>query len=164
MGAERRVGVAIRLAKSAQWTLYLICLLLVFHGCATKRIRISEPLSESRSAVVRSSVDLLGKPYKSGGRGPDAFDCSGLVYHTYKKIGVALPVTAEEQGRTGTEVSREMILPGDLVIFRIKRDYHVGIMLNDREFVHASKSRGVAIDDLSLPYWVRSLQGFRSIF
>jgi probable lipoprotein NlpC len=54
-------------------------------------------------------------------------------------------------------------LPGDLVIFKIKRDFHVGVVLNDREFVHASKSRGVAIDDLSLPYWTKSLQGFRSV-
>ncbi len=53
-------------------------------------------------------------------------------------------------------------MPGDLVVFRIKGDFHVGIMLNGHEFVHASKSRGVAIDDLSLPYWRKSLKAFRS--
>jgi cell wall-associated NlpC family hydrolase len=115
-----------------------------------------------RANVVRTAVDLLGKSYKNGGRGPDVFDCSGLTYYTYKMAGLTLPVTAEEQGRSGAEVQRGAILPGDLVIFKIKRDFHVGILLNDREFIHASKSRGVAIDDLSLPYWTRSLQGFRS--
>lgn len=122
-----------------------------------------EPLSEKRSVVVRTVVDLMGKPYKNGGRGPDSFDCSGLVYYTYKKTGMALPVTAEEQGKSGVDVSRDEIQPGDLVIFKIKRDFHVGIMVNEKEFIHASKSRGVAIDDLSLAYWARSLQGFRSV-
>jgi cell wall-associated NlpC family hydrolase len=76
---------------------------------------------------------------------------------------MALPVTAEEQGKSGVDVSRDEIQPGDLVIFKIKRDFHVGIMVNEKEFIHASKSRGVAIDDLSLAYWARSLQGFRSV-
>jgi len=141
----------------------LLFLVFIIVGCGPKKVRIPEPLSETRTNVVRTAIDLLGKSYKNGGRGPDAFDCSGLVYYAYKKSGLSLPVTAEEQGRSGVEVSREATLPGDLVIFKIKRDFHVGIVLNDREFVHASKSRGVAIDDLSLPYWTKSLKGFRSV-
>lgn len=140
-----------------------LCFTFITFGCGPKKFRTPEPLTGHRANVVSYSIDLLGKTYKNGGRGPDAFDCSGLVYYVYKKAGVILPPTAEEQGRIGVGVSRESILPGDLVIFRIKRDFHVGIVLNEREFVHASKSRGVAIDDLSTPYWTRSLQGFRSV-
>ena len=143
--------------------IFFVCFAFIAFGCGTKKIRIPEPLSASRVNVVRASIDLLGKTYKNGGRGPDAFDCSGLVYYVYRRVGVILPATAEEQGRVGVGVSRESILPGDLVVFKIKRDFHVGIVLNEREFVHASNSRGVAIDDLSLPYWTRSLQGFRSV-
>jgi cell wall-associated NlpC family hydrolase len=141
----------------------LLCVLFVAFGCGPKKIKVPEPLSGMRANVVRAAADLVGKPYKNGGRGPDSFDCSGLVYYAYKKAGVTLPVTAEEQGRSGEGISREAVLPGDLVVFKIKRDFHVGIMVNDREFLHASKSRGVAVDDLSLPYWVKSLQGFRSV-
>lgn len=141
----------------------VLCILFLSSGCGTKKIRLVEPLSENRSVVVQTAIDHMGKPYKNGGRGPDAFDCSGLVYFAYKKTGITLPVTAEEQGRSGVDVLREAILPGDLVIFKIKRDYHVGIMVNEKEFIHASKSRGVAIDDLSLSYWTRSLLGFRSV-
>jgi cell wall-associated NlpC family hydrolase len=147
----------------ARTFLVFLCLVFLSPGCATKKIKTMEPLSEKRSVVVRTVVDLMGKPYKNGGRGPDSFDCSGLVYYTYKKTGMALPVTAEEQGKSGVDVSRDEIQPGDLVIFKIKRDFHVGIMVNEKEFIHASKSRGVAIDDLSLAYWARSLQGFRSV-
>jgi cell wall-associated NlpC family hydrolase len=143
--------------------IFFLCFAFITFGCGPKKVRIPEPLSGSRVNVVSASIDLLGKTYKNGGRGPNAFDCSGLVYYVYKRAGVILPATAEEQGRIGVEVSRESILPGDLVIFRIKRDFHVGIVLNEREFVHASKSRGVAIDDLSLPHWTKNLQGFRSV-
>lgn len=142
---------------------FLLCFLFVAFGCGPKKVRTPEPLSGSRASVVGTSIDVLGKTYKYGGRGPDAFDCSGLVYFAYKKVGVTLPVTAEEQGRIGVEVSRDAVLPGDLVVFKIRRDFHVGIMLNERDFIHASRSRGVAIDDLTLPYWTRSLRGFRSI-
>jgi probable lipoprotein NlpC len=150
-------------ALAVRGLLLLIPVVLFASGCATKKVRITEPLSESRAAVVRTTVEVLGKPYRSGGRGPEVFDCSGLVYYAYKRLGLTLPVTAEEQGKSGVEVSREAVLPGDLVVFRIKRDYHVGIMLNEQEFVHASKSRGVAIDNLTLPYWTKSLHGFRSV-
>lgn len=144
-------------------TTVLLCLLSILFGCATQKTRAPEPLSPLRANVVRASFGLLGKTYKTGGRGPDAFDCSGLVYYAYKKAGVVLPVTAEEQNKIGVEVSRWSTLPGDLVFFRIIREFHVGIMINEREFIHASKSRGVTIDDLSTPYWTKSLQGFRSI-
>jgi cell wall-associated NlpC family hydrolase len=143
--------------------IFFLCFAFITFGCGPKKVRIPETLSGSRANVVSASIDLVGKTYKNGGRGPNAFDCSGLVYYVYKRVGVVLPATAEEQGRVGIEISRESILPGDLVVFRIKRDFHVGIVLNEREFVHASKSKGVAIDNLSLPYWTRSLLGFRSV-
>jgi cell wall-associated NlpC family hydrolase len=157
---QLRLGELGRIPAAA---LFLLCFVFIISGCGPKKVRISEPLSGLRANVVRTSFDLIGKTYKIGGRGPDAFDCSGLVYYAYKKAGLTLPATAEEQGRIGVEVSRESILPGDLVVFRIKREFHVGIVINEREFVHASKSRGVAIDDLSLPYWIKYLQGFRSV-
>ena len=143
--------------------LCLLCFVFVAFGCGPKKVRGPEPLSETRVSVVRSALDLQGKTYKNGGRAPDSIDCSGLVFYTYKRSGLTLPATAEEQSRSGTEVSRDVVLPGDLVVFKIKRDFHVGIMLNDREFIHASRSRGVAIDALSLPYWMKSLEGFRSV-
>lgn len=149
-------------ARTVRVVFILFCLTFLASGCGTKKIRIAEPLSETRSTVVRTAMDLMGKPYKNGGRGPDSFDCSGLVYFAYKKTGVVLPATAEEQGRSGVGIAREAVLPGDLVVFKIKREYHVGIMVNDKEFVHASKSRGVAVDELSMQYWANNLQGFRS--
>ena len=42
--------------------------------------------------------DLIGKPFKLGGRGPDAFDCWGLVREVMQRMrpGLALPDWASD--------------------------------------------------------------------
>jgi len=35
--------------------------------------------------------DLTGRPYRRGARGPDAFDCWGLVLEARRRLGLALP-------------------------------------------------------------------------
>jgi len=37
-------------------------------------------------------LDYLGKPWESGGNGPDAYDCWGLVRAVYRDHGIILPV------------------------------------------------------------------------
>ena len=38
-------------------------------------------------------ADVIGKPWKAGARGPDEFDCWGLVWYVYaKRLGVTLPM------------------------------------------------------------------------
>lgn len=149
--------------KRFRTVVFLLCFVSVVFSCVPIKIRTVAPPSGLRAHVVSTSIDLLGNTYRAGGRGPDYFDCSGLVSYVYKKVGLSLAPTAEEQGRSGIEVSLNSVLPGDLVVFRIKGDFHVGIMVNEREFIHASKSRGVAVDNLTLPYWMKNLLGFRSV-
>jgi cell wall-associated NlpC family hydrolase len=140
--------------------------LLVGFGCSPKIIHTREevPAVTAREEIVRYAVTLLGKPYKNAAKGPEAFDCSGFVYHVYGRFDVVLPVSTEGLNRTGYEIERSGVSVADLVVFRIKRDYHVGIMVNDVEFIHASKSRGVAIDNVNAPYWKRSFSQFRRVF
>jgi len=63
----------------------------------------------------------------------------------------------------GYQISRDGVRPGDLVFFKISKELHVGIMLNNGEFIHASKSRGVAVDDVDSSYWRRNLLSFRAV-
>jgi len=137
--------------------------LVITAGCAPKKIKTYESISDIRNEVIQSSISLLGKPYRSGAKGPDSFDCSGLVHYVYKKSGIELPVSTEKLIQTGYEVKRSEVLPGDLVFFKIKKDLHVGIMLNRKEFINASKSRGVAVDDVDTIYWRKTLTGYRSV-
>lgn len=57
----------------------------------------------------------LGKPYRWGAAGPDAYDCSGLVQGAYKAAGVTLPRTTFQQITVGTPVAKANLRPGDLV-------------------------------------------------
>jgi cell wall-associated NlpC family hydrolase len=141
----------------------LFVVFTILAACAPKKIRLYGLSDPTRNSVVVSALALQGKPYKNGAKGPDAFDCSGLVYYVFKQQRVSLPPPAEAQGRAGREIDRESIQPGDLVFFKIKDDFHIGIMVNGGEFVHASSSRGVAIDSVTAVYWQKRLVGFRSV-
>jgi cell wall-associated NlpC family hydrolase len=143
--------------------LFLVSLFFILEGCAPKKIKVYEGVPQKGEAIVQYAAGLLGRPYKLGGKGPDAFDCSGFVYYVYGRFDIKVPYTTEELVHTGYQVARENVLAGDLVIFNIKRTYHIGIMMNEREFVHASSSRGVAVGNLDLSYWRRTFSHFRRI-
>ena len=40
---------------------------------------------------IPQADDLVGTPFEYGGRGPDSYDCYGLVKEIYKREGVELP-------------------------------------------------------------------------
>jgi cell wall-associated NlpC family hydrolase len=137
--------------------------LALLNGCAPKQVKVYDTGSGIRSEVVRQAINLLGTPYKNGAKGPDAFDCSGLIYFIYQKVSIVLPGMTEGQIRSGYEVSSDSVQPGDLVFFKIRKDLHAGIMINRNDFIHASTSRGVAVDNINESYWRKSLIGYRSI-
>jgi hypothetical protein len=141
----------------------LITALAILYGCAPKPIKGYETGTRTRSEVVQQAVNLLGKPYKNSAKGPDAFDCSGFIFFIYQRIGITIPAMTEGQIKYGSNVSGDSVQPGDLVFFKIKQDLHVGIMINKKDFIHSSKSRGVAVNDINESYWRKSLLGFRSV-
>ena len=81
----------------------------------------------------------IGKPYRYGAAGPNAFDCSGLVMSAFKKAGVRLPRTSAAQSQVGAPVRRDQLQPGDLLFFYTPVS-HVGIYLGQGKMVHASTS------------------------
>jgi cell wall-associated NlpC family hydrolase len=142
---------------------FIMTVFVIGYGCAPKQIKGYETETRARSEVVRQAVNQLGKPYKSGAKGPEAFDCSGLIYYIYQKINITLPIMTEGQIRYGYDVSGDSVQPGDLVFFKTEKDLHTGIMINKKEFIHSSTKRGVVVDDINGSYWRKSLIGFRSI-
>jgi cell wall-associated NlpC family hydrolase len=143
--------------------LLVLTLVTVIFGCAPKQVKIYQPVEGIRNDVIQHAVALLGKPYKSGSKGPDAFDCSGLIYYVYKKVNITLPVMTEGLVKAGYDVPRDSILPGDLVFFNIKKNLHSGIMINKIDFIHSSTSRGVTVDSIDSKYWQKSFVCFRSV-
>ncbi len=108
-------------------------------------------LSSASQQVVSTALDQLGDPYRYGARGPDAFDCSGLVYFAYRSAGLSAPRTSQAQYRASQPLSLDSARPGDLLFFSFTgKVSHVGIYLGDGRFVHApSSGRPVTIDTLS---------------
>lgn len=108
--------------------------------------------SPGATALV-AAESHIGAPYRYGGGGPDAFDCSGLVAYSYAQAGILLPRTAAQQFAAVTPVSKRDLKPGDLVFFRVNgRDVgHVGIYAGDDRFVDAPQTGGkvrmVRLDD-----------------
>ncbi len=147
----------------------LLAVLLLIYGCGTpKKVKLYEspssaPVSDLRNNIIETAISLHGNPYRSGAKGSDAFDCSGFVHYVYKRSGISVPVSTDALIKTGTEISRDQVQPGDLVFFKIKKDLHTGIMINRKEFIHASKSRGIALDNVDANYWRRSFQSFRCV-
>ncbi|SFB84587.1 NlpC/P60 family protein [Streptomyces aidingensis] len=80
----------------------------------------------------------LGKPYVWGATGPNSYDCSGLTQAAWRAAGVELPRVTYDQVNAGTRISRDAMLPGDLVFFYSDIS-HVGIYIGDGMMIHAPK-------------------------
>jgi cell wall-associated NlpC family hydrolase len=106
--------------------------------------------------------DMVGTPYRYGGASPKGFDCSGLVYYSYRKAGIKVPRTTREQYRRSEHIKLSSLRPGDLVFFRISRDKpaHVGIYAGSGQFIHApSNGKQVSYASLVDPYWEARVVG-----
>jgi len=102
-----------------------------------------------RKAAMSNALSKVGKPYRWGASGPNAFDCSGLVKWSFAQAGRSMPRTSRAQSVTGTPVSRANLQPGDLVFF-YKPISHVGIYIGNNKVVHASrKGQPVKVSDMS---------------
>jgi hypothetical protein len=108
------------------------------------------------SEIVIRAISLLGAPYKWGGSGPNAFDCSGLVQFVHNELGITVPRTAEEQYHAATRVAVEDLEPGDLLFFKIRgrRVSHVAIYAGSGRFVHAPQT-GRPIEIITLNGYYR---------
>ncbi|GAA1111492.1 C40 family peptidase [Nocardiopsis composta] len=118
----------------------LIVLSAVLALCAAEAATAPEA---SASAVAEKAaehaLDQVGKPYRYGGRGPDGFDCSGLVQWSFKQAGRSVGRTTYDQYAQGSSVQRSRLRKGDLVFF-YSGPSHVGIALGDGRMVHAPSS------------------------
>lgn len=114
------------------------------------------------------ALECLGKPYVLGRRGPDTYDCSGLVITCAAKQGIPdLPHSAAELYGLGRPVALSALLPGDMVCFDTVRDGdacdHVGFYLGGNRFVHASSAKGEVVVTELEGYYQENWSGARRL-
>ena len=92
--------------------------------------------SPAARTAVKYALEQLGKLYRFGAAGPNAFDCSGLTMAVWATAGVPLPHLAAAQAAAGTPepLNLSQAGPGDLVMIpgsdgTPARPGHVGMII-----------------------------------
>lgn len=122
----------------------------------------SSALAMFRARMLGAMNSKLGIPYRYGSQGPFTYDCSGLVWTIFGESGVNFerasaatfwhqfePVAAGDEYRFGT-----------LVFFNGLK--HVGVVIDENTFYHASSSQGVTFSSFE-GYWGKRITGFRRV-
>jgi cell wall-associated NlpC family hydrolase len=83
-------------------------------------IRSTDAIRAAAVAYAKQQVTAR-KPYVWGAQGPNAFDCSGLVYASYKSAGLGYPswtrLTAALYFVDSKRVPLSQLIPGDLLFY-----------------------------------------------
>ncbi len=140
----------------------LVLIFLSLSFCSFK----SEPekIWNLRKKIVVLAESLRGIPYHYGGTDIDGFDCSGFVHYLYDSFGIKIPRTAKKQGKIKARIKFSRAKPGDILVFRIKRNqWHSGIYVTRKYFIHSPNGRGVIRREKYLKYWKKRLKYIISI-
>jgi cell wall-associated NlpC family hydrolase len=119
------------------------------------RYTVSAP-SPAAATAIAFAVRQVGKPYQWGAAGPNAYDCSGLVFAAYAAAGIQIDRTTFGWQQDGPMVPLSAIEPGDL-LFSAGSDGtpttpgHVVMYLGGGQIIQAPQAgEDVQIDPLSL--------------
>ena len=125
-------------------------------------------------SIIHYALSQKDKKYKYATFGPNTFDCSGLMYHTFNTFNINIGRSSRDQYKNGVKVNKNDIRPGDLVFFyRGKRSKkyigHVGMVVavdskNNFTFVHSSSPKyGVRLDYSTKAGYASTFVGARRI-
>lgn len=124
------------------------------------------------------STPYVGLPWRDRGRGPEGWDCWGLVRLVYdERLGIALPSYDEAYPSSveGAEIERLIGRrredgpwvevsdpePFDVILFRQGRhDSHVGLVVDRTHMLHMMEAGQSRIERFDTPQWSRRFQGF----
>lgn len=141
--------------------------------------------------IIDLAKSLSGKKYKWGASvsydSPELFDCSSFVSYIFSRSGLVVPRITADQFVYGSEISKEDLLPGDLIFsntgtlehgihFETKEFLpgtkissgvdHVGIYCGDNEIIHATElnNAGVILENLDQSERFKNIVGYRRYY
>jgi cell wall-associated NlpC family hydrolase len=126
------------------------------------------------NGLLDEAMSHIGARYRSGSKGPYAFDCSGFTSYVFRQLGAGnIGASSRDQYARNMPVSRSEMKRGDLVFFTSPRSGrnvgHVGIVVdvdpitNTFNFIHASTSDGVKISNSNDGFYARRFIGVRRV-
>ncbi len=84
---------------------------------AARKQRAAQRLNARIVTAQRTAMAQRGDAYSYGSAGPNAFDCSGLVFYSYRRAGFNVPRTSGAQAAYTRRVAKQNMRPGDLMFF-----------------------------------------------
>ena len=104
--------------------------------------------------VVQIALSKKGTMYVWGAKGPNNFDCSGLVQWSWKQVGVNLGEDTYTQIKQGKPVAPEQVQPGDLIFpmaeMGSRGPGHVQLAISTTQVVEAP-GRGMPVRVIPMP-------------
>lgn len=78
--------------------------------------------AETAARKAQQSADIairqIGDPYRYGAAGPNAFDCSGLMFYSARRAGFGhMPRTSSAQARFTDRIKKSKLRRGDYMFF-----------------------------------------------
>lgn len=124
---------------------------------------VSTDARVQRRHIIDRALSQIGAPYNYGSESPrSGFDCSGLVYWSFKNHGDTLPRTSRDMWRLRKKPaykrvwSKKNLHKGDLLFFKTTSAPvgTVGIYIGNQKMLHTGSSRGrVSKESLTESYY-----------
>ncbi|MCY7375835.1 MAG: C40 family peptidase [Pyrinomonadaceae bacterium] len=112
--------------------------------------------------LLAAIQNRLGIPYVYGSTGPKSYDCSGLVWSVFRDAGYSYErSSARTLWQSSVPVEGDARFKFGTLIF-FNRLGHIGIVVDENHFYHASSSKGVTLSKLD-GYWAKRIVGFRQL-
>ncbi len=113
--------------------------------------------------LITKALEHLGTRYRGGGTTSAGFDCSGLMFSTFKNIDMTLPRSSGSMAvGAGVKIERDQAQKGDLIFFTTNGRgsiNHVGMITeiigDEIKFIHSSVQSGVVISSTKEPYYAK---------
>ena len=124
--------------------------------------------------IMEEAFTHIGARYRSGGKGPNAFDCSGFTSYVFNPSDYSIGASSRDQYAKNIPVKRSDMRRGDLVFFTSPRSGsnvgHVGIVVDVNPqaqtftFIHASTNHGVIVSNSTDGFYSRRFVGVRRVY
>ena len=120
--------------------------------------------------LIDTASEKLGTRYRSGGTTFSGFDCSGLMFNTFKQIDLTLPRSSNQQAKIGTKIQKSQAQKGDLIFFATNGSRsinHVGMITeiigDEIKFIHSSVKLGVIVSSIKEAYYSKRFKQINRI-